>query len=209
MIKLININKSFGNHNIFKDFNLEIEDYKIYAIVGKSGSGKTTLLNMLGLLDNDYKGKIYLNDTLVTKLSFNKQTKFIRENINYLFQDYALIENENVFYNLNIALAYNKISKKEKQEIIAKALKEVGLIGFENKKIHELSGGEQQRVALARVMIKKGNIILADEPTGNLDKDNGLIVFNILKNLTKNKKTIIIVTHDEEIARLCDCTIKL
>lgn len=209
MIKLININKSFGNHNIFKDFNLEIEDYKIYAIVGKSGSGKTTLLNMLGLLDNDYKGKIYLNDTLVTKLSFNKQTKFIRDNINYLFQDYALIENENVFYNLNIALAYNKISKKEKQEIIANALKEVGLTGFENKKIHELSGGEQQRVALARVMIKKGNIILADEPTGNLDKDNGLIIFNILKNLTKNKKTIIIVTHDEEIAKLCDCTIKL
>lgn len=209
MITIKNLNKSFGEKQVFTNFNCTIKNGFMTAIIGKSGSGKSTLLNMIGLLDLDYQGEILYDDVNIKKLKENKQVEFIRNNINYLFQNYALVDNETVEQNLLLALAYEKISKTEKTTKINEVLTKVDLTDFNNKKIYTLSGGEQQRIALARTIIKKGNIILADEPTGNLDEENKNQVLNILKELKKLGKTIIIVTHDLSIANECDEIIKL
>jgi putative ABC transport system ATP-binding protein len=209
MIEINGLNKSYGEKEIFKKFNYKINDATLLAIVGKSGSGKSTLLNILGLLDRDYHGDILYNGENIAKRKESKVTEFIRQNINYLFQNYALVDNETVEYNLLLALEYEKMSKKEKISKVSNALKLVDLNEFNNKKIYTLSGGEQQRVALARIILKKGNIILADEPTGNLDYNNSLKVMNILKNLQQQGKTIVIVTHNENLALECDEIIRL
>ncbi len=209
MIKIKNLNKSFGEKQVFTNFNCNIKDGFMTAIIGKSGSGKSTLLNMIGLLDLDYQGEILYDDVNIKKLKDNKQVEFIRNNINYLFQNYALIDNETVEQNLLLALAYEKINKAEKITKINEVLTKVDLANFNNKKIYTLSGGEQQRIALARTILKKGNIILADEPTGNLDEINKEIVLKILKELKSLGKTIIIVTHDLSIAHECDEVIEL
>ena len=209
MIKLKDVSKSFGNRHIFENFDLEITPRKITAIVGKSGTGKTTLLNLIGLLDTEYEGEIIVNDTNLKILKPKQRAKFIRENINYLFQDYALIEMENVEYNLLLSLAYVKISSSEKIKLINEALEKVGLSEFNKKPVYTLSGGEQQRVALARTIIKPGNIVLTDEPTGNLDEYNGNIVFDLLEQLKEQNKTVIIVTHNLELAKKCDYLVEL
>ncbi len=206
MIKVENLEKSFDNKEIIKNFNYEFLDGKITAIVGKSGCGKTTLLNILGLLDTDYKGKVLYDGVLITNES--QRNEFIRNNINYLFQNYALIDNETVEQNLLLALEYEKLSKNVKKEKINEALELVDLNEFNDKKIFALSGGEQQRVALARVILKKGNIILADEPTGNLDVENTDKVMKILKKLKEDGKLIIIVTHSLSLANECDDVIR-
>lgn len=206
MIKVENLEKSFDNKEIIKNFNYEFLDGKITAIVGKSGCGKTTLLNILGLLDTDYKGKVLYDGVLITNES--QRNEFIRNNINYLFQNYALIDNETVEQNLLLALEYEKLSKNVKKKKINEALELVDLNEFNDKKIFTLSGGEQQRVALARVILKKGNIILADEPTGNLDVENTDKVMKILKKLKEDGKLIIIVTHSLSLANECDNVIR-
>lgn len=209
MITIKNLNKSFGEKQVFTNFNCTIKNGFMTAIIGKSGSGKSTLLNMIGLLDLDYQGEILYDDVNIKKLKENKQVEFIRNNINYLFQNYALVDNETVEQNLLLALAYEKINKEEKITKINEVLTKVGLDNFNNKKIYTLSGGEQQRIALARTILKKGDIILADEPTGNLDEGNKEIVLKILKEFKDLGKTIIIVTHDLSIANECDEVIKL
>ncbi len=206
MIEIKKLNKSFEDHNVINNFSYKVEDGKMIAITGKSGCGKTTLLNILGLLDDDYSGEILYDNKKITK---KEKNEFIRYNINYLFQNYALIDTQTVEENLLLALEYVKMNKKEKIEHINKALNLVELENFNNKKIFTLSGGEQQRVALARITLKPGNIILADEPTGNLDNENSQKVINILKEIKQQGKTIIIVTHNEEIAKQCDEIIKL
>lgn|SRR5574344_2079 len=204
MIKIENLTKSFGEKVVINNFNYEINEGNIVAIMGKSGCGKSTFLNILGLLDLDYDGKVLYDNKEIAKEKDNKRTEYIRNNINYLFQNYALIDDDSVYENLLLALEYEHISKKEKKKIIDRTLNLVDLKEYDDKKIYTLSGGEQQRVALARVILKKGNIILCDEPTGNLDKENSNKVMNILKELKKKNRTIIIVTHDEEIANQCD-----
>ncbi|MCM3200577.1 putative bacteriocin export ABC transporter [Bacillus cereus] len=196
MIELVNINKKFGNKVVLKDFSLKIEDADFIAIVGESGKGKTTLLNIIGLLEQSDSGDIIIEEQMNPN---KKQTLLLqREKLAYLFQNYALMENETVEKNLLIALEYQK--NIDKRKIIKEALQKVNLPNYEKKKIFELSGGEQQRIALARILIKKCDYILADEPTGNLDNNNRDLVFNILKDLNEDGKTIIFVTHDMELA---------
>ncbi|MCC2496183.1 putative bacteriocin export ABC transporter, partial [Bacillus cereus] len=191
-----NINKKFGNKVVLKDFSLKIEDTDFIAIVGESGKGKTTLLNIIGLLEQSDSGDIIIEEQMNPN---KKQTLLLqREKLAYLFQNYALMENETVEKNLLIALEYQK--NIDKRKIIKEALQKVNLPNYEKKKIFELSGGEQQRIALARILIKKCDYILADEPTGNLDNNNRDLVFNILKDLNEDGKTIIFVTHDMELA---------
>lgn len=204
MIRIENLNKSFGEKEVIKNFSYEIPNRVMVAITGKSGCGKSTLLNILGLLDIEYKGKVLYDGKMISNESEKNRNEYIRNNINYLFQNYALIDTDTVYENLLLALEYEKLSKNEKNRKINEALELVDLKNFNEKKIFTLSGGEQQRVALARVILKKGNIILADEPTGNLDKENSNKVMNILKKLQKEGRTIIIVTHDENIAKQCD-----
>ena len=205
MITLNNISKKYNEKNIVRNFNLKINKGEFISIVGESGSGKTTLLNIIGLLEKQTSGDIVVMG--IKNPTSKELTKLQREFYGYVFQNYALIEEDSVQTNLKLALKYNKVI--DKQAEINRALKLVGLEGYNKKKVFEHSGGEQQRLALARIMLKKCEIILADEPTGNLDNKNRDIVFNILKDLNKQGKTIVIVTHDNYIANKCDKIIKL
>ncbi len=209
MIEIKNLSKSYGKNKVISCFNCKIKDGVLLAIVGESGCGKSTLLNILGLLDKDYDGEVLYDGKVISKMNTRKRNEFIRNNINYLFQNYALIDEDNVEENLLLALEYEKLSKKEKIQKINNALEMVNLRDFNNKKVYTLSGGEQQRISLARIILKQGDIILADEPTGNLDKENSKMVINILKKLRKKGRTVLIVTHDRDIAKQCDDIIEL
>lgn len=160
------IHKQYHDHVIFDDFSMEIEQGSFVAIQGASGSGKSTLLNMIGLLDSPDKGNIVIFDKKNVKPFSIQANKLLKAKIGYLFQNFALIDNKSVYYNLYLSIDH--FSFPDKKERILKALEDVGLKGFENKKICEC-GGEQQRVALARLLIKPCQLILADEPTGSLD----------------------------------------
>lgn len=197
MIVLTNICKSYGLQSVIRNFSLTVEDGSFIAITGQSGSGKTTLLNIMGLLEEVDKGRIEIDG----KKAFSARDKllFHRNEAGFLFQNYALIEEKTVRENLKIAMTYNK---PEAQEIsIHQALDMVGLSSdIERKKILQLSGGEQQRIALARILLKNPKYVFADEPTGNLDDENRDIVFGLLKTLNQQRKTVIIVTHDAKLA---------
>lgn len=209
MVEIKKISKKFGDKVVFADLSYTINDGKMIAIVGPSGCGKSTLLNIIGLLDTDYSGEVLYDGKLISKASEKKRDEYIRNNINYLFQNYALIETDTVEENLMLALEYEKLTKNEKTKKINNSLELVGLKDFNKKEVFTLSGGEQQRVALARIILKRGNIVLADEPTGNLDRNNSNKVMEILKTLQKQGRTIIIVTHDESLASQCDDIIRL
>lgn len=209
MIRTINLSKSFGDKKVLKNLCIEIKEGKMTAIVGTSGSGKSTLLNIIGLMDTEFNGKVMIDDCDISNISNRKRPTFIRNTIAYLFQDYALIPSESVYVNLLLALEYSKISKYEKKTLIQDVLAKVGLKSDSKTLVYQLSGGEQQRVALARVILQKGNIVLADEPTGNLDEDNAKVVFEILRELANEGRTVLVVTHNESIANQCDAIVTI
>lgn len=209
LIRLDDIDKVYGNKKVLDKFSLSINEGEFIAVTGASGKGKTTILNLIGLLDKPDNGKVIIDGVENIKPNSNKSMKFLREKISYLFQNFALIDEDTVNYNLEIALKYLKASKAKKKEKIKEALKTVGLEGYEKRKVYELSGGEQQRVALARIMLKPSKIILADEPTGSLDEDNAKVIIKLLRGLNAGGKTIVIVTHDKHIAEQCDRVINL
>lgn len=199
--------KKYKHKNIFDNFSITINDGEMVAIMGESGKGKTTLLNMIGLIESPDDGKIIINGIEnPCKKEMNRMNLF-RYTIGYLFQNYALIDSETVDKNLDVALEY--VKGKNKKEMKLEALKRVGLEDKLNNKIYELSGGEQQRVSIARLLLKKNDIILADEPTGALDNLNKYKVINLLRELNKEGKTILIVTHDKEVGSKCDRIINL
>lgn len=190
MIKIENLKKSFGERVLFQNVNFNIESGEFLILKGESGCGKTTLLNMVGALEYPDSGKIFIDDKNI--FDRKNQMWLYGEKIGFLFQNFALIEHKTVSENLNI------IKKKYRSEItIEKSLEKVGLADKLDSKVYTLSGGEQQRVALARLMLKKCDIILADEPTGSLDRENADKVIEILKTMNSQGKTIIMVTHDE------------
>ncbi len=202
IIKLENVKKSFGDNVIFDDLSFEIKRGELVAIIGKSGSGKSTLLNILGGLERIDSGKITVDNLDITQKK--NLVNYFRTEVGFVFQNFALTENKTVKENLEI------IKKNAKSGItIEDALESVGLKNKLNEKVYKLSGGEQQRVSLARVMIKKCNVILADEPTGSLDPENGKKIMDIFKRLNKEGKTVIIVTHDMKIAEQCGRVIKI
>ncbi|MCT6876717.1 MAG: ABC transporter ATP-binding protein [Lactobacillus apis] len=209
MIELKNITKKFENKTVFANFNLQIDQNEMVAIIGPSGSGKSTLLNILGLIDKvddgDYQFEQYTNIKPNSRLA----QKIIREKISYLFQNFALIEEDTVLQNLLLALKYVKQSKKEKTEIITAALQKVGLSEYLNSKIYELSGGQQQRIAVARAIIKPSELVLADEPTGSLDSKNRDEIIKLLLELNAAGKTVIVVTHDSHVAEKCHRVLEL
>ncbi len=209
MIKVTNLTKSFGENVVLNAINLEIKEGEMVALTGKSGAGKSTLLNIIGLLDSDFTGELYIKNTDTKSLPAKGRNKFIREELNYLFQNYALVDDETVYDNIQMAQKYKTLSKNEKKQEVENVLKEVGLEGKGNQKIFTLSGGEQQRVALARSIIKPGSILLADEPTGNLDNTNTSLILDILKSYNKKGKTVIVVTHSDLVANECQRIINL
>ena len=201
MIKINEICKKYDEKVLFQNYSLEIPDGSFVIIRGDSGSGKSTLLNMIGGIEYPDSGSIIVNDFDVSK---KKKQKYFSEVVGFLFQNFALLENKTVLENLNL------IKKTGRTDIsIDEALKKVGLEKEKNKKVYKLSGGEQQRVALARLMIKKCSVLLADEPTGSLDKKNSEIVMKILHDLNRQGKTVIVVTHDDDIIQKEDMVIYL
>ncbi len=209
LIELNNITKSYGDKTIFKDFSLKVEGGDFIALTGDSGCGKSTLLNIIGLLEEFDSGEIIIDGKTSPSPNSGVANKILREKISYLFQNFALVDEETVEYNLKLACKYVKANRPEKEFSISESLKHVGLEGYEKRKIYELSGGEQQRVAIARIMLKPSKIILADEPTGSLDEKNRDVVLTLLKTLNKEGKTLILVTHDKYVASQCNKIIQL
>lgn len=209
IIEMKNLEKAFGKKILFDHLSLTIEENELVAITGPSGSGKSTLLNMIGLIEPCENGSYMLFGNKAPKPDSSEASRMIRRHISYLFQNYALIDQLTVEENLMLALRYRRKTKEEKKQLIKKALHRVGMDDSEEQKVYTLSGGEAQRIALARVMLKPGELVLADEPTGSLDEENKNMVFNHLQKLKNAGKTIIVVTHDNELANRCDRVIHL
>ncbi|AVP56057.1 peptide ABC transporter ATP-binding protein (plasmid) [Clostridium tetani] len=213
-IQLIDIVKEYGDKqeivHALNNININIEKGEMIAILGTSGSGKSTLLNLIGCLDKSTSGKYIFDDK---DLSIIRNTK-----IGFIFQTFSLITEYNVIENVELPLLYRnlllgntkKLDNHEIKNLALKYLKKVGMDKYINKKVTKLSGGQQQRVAIARALVNEPDIILADEPTGSLDKKNSFNIINILKDINNtNNTTVIIVTHDEEIAKLCKKIIRI
>lgn len=189
MIEIKHLYKKFGQHTIFEDFNLEIKSGDFVIFTGKSGCGKTTLMNIISSLEPADAGEIIVDGIEIRKR--RNQLRYLRDHVGFLFQNYGLIENKTVRSNMKI------IERKARSGItMEQALRAVDMEPAIDQYVYELSGGEQQRVALARLMYKKCSVIFADEPTGSLDKDNALRVMEILSTLNREGKTILMVTHD-------------
>ncbi len=202
MIELKGITKRFGEITLFNDLCLTINDGEYVVIMGPSGSGKTTLLNIIGGLEKVDKGEVTVDDFSLT--GKKNLRRYYKEKVGFLFQNFALVENKTVMENLNM------VHKSARTEVsIDEALKMVGMYDKKNETVYKLSGGEQQRVAAARLFLKKCDIILADEPTGSLDYDNGMKIIDILHWLNDSGKTVILVTHDERVLKSGDRLIKL
>lgn len=190
MIEFNNVCKKFEDKVIFNNFNLTIKSGAFTVIMGESGCGKTTLINMLGGIEKADSGKIIVDGTDISQRK--NLIKYFRETVGFLFQNFALIDNKTVLENLEL------VKKNVRSETsIEQALDFVGLTDVLNKKVYMLSGGEQQRVALARLLIKKCSVILADEPTGSLDRNNADRVIALLQKMNSDGKTIVMVSHDD------------
>lgn len=205
MIELNDISKKFDEKPILMDVSLKINKNEFVSIVGASGAGKTTLLNIIGLLDKPDTGVVKIADY---ENPSKKEIQHLRRyTLGYIFQNYVLMENETVSTNLLLSKTYNKNFNKE---LLTTTLEKVGLDAtYLNKKVYMLSGGEQQRLAISRIMLKPCEIILADEPTGNLDSENKKKIVSLFHDLKKLGKTIVCVTHDNEIAEGSDRIIQI
>jgi putative ABC transport system ATP-binding protein len=213
LINLDNIIKIYGKEDsevlALKGIHLSIQKGEMIAIMGTSGSGKSTLLNIIGCLDRSTSGDYFLNNKNIESYS-NKELVMLRNKMfGFVVQYFALIEDYSVYENVVIPLEYAKVNKKQKKERVIKILKELGVGEKIDKFPSELSGGQNQRVAIARALVNEPEIILADEPTGALDNKTSQEIMSILRKLNENGKTIIIVTHDENIANQCDRILKI
>lgn len=214
MIELKNIEKIFpiGSYDIhvLKRINLKIEKGEMVAIIGPSGSGKSTLLNILGFMDSPSIGEYYLNNINTSTYNDMQYSKLRGNIVSFIFQDYNLLDDYNVYENVELPLLHKRIRNKEKKKLINSTLAKLGIEDRVNLKVSKLSGGERQRVAIARTLVTGCDILLADEPTGALDQKRGQEILKILKDLNeKEGKTLIIVTHDLEIAKKCKRIIKI
>lgn len=204
-IKVKDLCKSFGNLILFDHLTLEIPEKEITCIYGTSGCGKTTLLDIIGFIEPYQSGKIFYDGKQVRNKA--SQRKMLRDNIGFIFQDFGLIESETIINNLKIVKKIKKMSHKEKR--IKEVLNSLQLDMDLNRKVYELSGGEQQRLAIAKIILKNPDLILADEPTASLDLGNKEIILNLLKQFSTEGKTVIIVTHDKDTIEIADNKIDL
>jgi len=213
MIRINNIHKSYvtgsNSLHVLKGIDLEIEQGEFVSIMGSSGSGKSTLLNILGILDNYDEGSYYLDGALVKDMSEKKAAKLRNELIGFVFQSFNLISFKNAMENVALPLYYQGVSRKKRNKIALQYLDKMGLLEWAEHMPNELSGGQKQRVAIARSLISKPKIIFADEPTGALDTSTSYEVMEILKEINAEGITIILVTHEHDIAAMTDKIIRL
>ena len=205
MIEASNISKTYHNRKILDSICVTVEPNSMTILTGESGKGKTTLINILSLIETQDEGTLTFNG--ISNPTARQVMLFRRHSIAYLFQNYGLIDEYTVEKNLQLSFAYKK--PKIRKDAMYYALAQVGLEGFEKRRVYELSGGEQQRIALARVLLKDASYIFADEPTGNLDPKNRDIVMNILRNQVASGKGVVLATHDAKILSGADNCINL
>lgn len=210
ILQVKDLSKTFGTRKVLQGLNFSVARGSSLAITGPSGCGKSTLLNIIGLLESPSSGSVLLEGKQLPKINSLKATRLRREKINYLFQSYALVTDKTAMQNAMLGLHYTKLSKVQKREQILEMFEKLDLGVVANEKVSTLSGGEQQRLAAARCMLKPGELILADEPTGALDHALAMRVFDQILTLQReHKKTLMIVTHDLELASRCDEVLEL
>jgi len=214
MITLENVKKLYnkGKTNEFealKGVSLSINDGEFVAIIGKSGAGKSTLLHILSCIDNYENGRYCIDDILVKKLSEKRLAEIRNAKIGIVMQDFALVDDFSCIENVLLPLDFSKDKVPDKKEKAMQALKSVGMDSMAKKPVNKLSGGQKQRVAIARAIVNEPSIILADEPTGALDTKTADEIMELFHELNKNGHTVIIVTHDLEIANQCDRIIEI
>jgi ABC-type lipoprotein export system ATPase subunit len=202
MIRLENIEKYYTNGFVktfvLRNINFKVAEGEFISIMGPSGAGKSTLLHILGMLDEHSDGQYFFYDTEVHKLSERKKSELHKNHIGFVFQSYHLIDELNVYENLETPLLYKKMKGGERKARVADILDRFGIVAKKNLFPHQLSGGQQQLVGVARAVIAEPKLILADEPTGNLNSEQGKEIMEMLKKLNQNGTTIIQVTHSEE-----------
>ena len=213
MIRIENLHKSYpmGNRSlhVLKGLDFNVEEGELVAIMGSSGSGKSTLLNILGMLDNYDEGTYTLGDVLIKKMDETKAAKYRNKFLGFVFQSFNLINYKNALENVVLPLYYQGVSRKEREEKALKYLDDVGLKEWANHLPTELSGGQKQRVAIARAMVGEPKVLLADEPTGALDSKTSKEVMDLIQKINKAGKTILVVTHEEDIAQMCSRIVRL
>jgi putative ABC transport system ATP-binding protein len=199
MIRTVNLNKIFRTEEVettaLDNVSLEISEKEFVSIMGPSGCGKSTLMNILGLLDNPSGGEFHFLGTEVAKYSERQRAQFRKENIGFVFQSFNLIDELTVFENVELPLLYLKVSTSERKRRVNEVLERMEIIHRKNHFPQQLSGGQQQRVAVSRAIVSNPKLILADEPTGNLDSKNGDEVMRLLSDLNESGTTVIMVTH--------------
>lgn len=202
MIQFKHLSKSYKDHTLFEDFDFSINSGDFVTIVGKSGSGKSSLLNIIGMFDNEYLGEYYYQDQLVNHLKLSQKEGLRKQDIGYIFQNYNLINEYTVIENVELPLGYRKVKKKDRRRICLEALESLGLKEKINKHPQTLSGGEQQRVSIARTLVMQPKLLLADEPTGSVDEQTATDIMEIFAQMNQEGVTIVMVTHDPQLAKL-------
>ncbi len=213
MISLKGIHKSYSNGtnslHVLKGIDLEIGEGELVSIMGSSGSGKSTLLNILGILDNYDSGNYALNGQIIKNLNETKAAQYRNQMIGFVFQSFNLINFKNAQENVALPLYYQGVPRKKRNKIAMEYLEKVGLADWSHHLPSEMSGGQKQRVAIARALIANPQIILADEPTGALDSQTSIEVMDLLKKINNKGKTVIIVTHENDISLMTRRVIRL
>ena len=216
MIEISLINKIYdsekeNSYQALRDVSLSIKKGEFVGIIGKSGAGKSTLMHILGLIDSSTSGTYIFDGVDVSKLSDSKRAKLRNEKIGIVLQDFALMEKSSVYENVSIPLIIGrKIQKSvEQNKRINDILDEMGMLEFANKRVSKLSGGQKQRVAIARAMVNNPKVLLADEPTGALDEKTSREIMGVFEELNKKGTTVIIITHDMEVAKMCDRVVEI
>ena len=213
MIKIKNLHKSYqmgkNSLHVLKVIDFEVKEGELVAIMGSSGSGKSTLLNIVGMLDNYDEGSYELGEVLIKKMDETKAAKYRNKFLGFVFQSFNLINYKNALENVVLPLYYQGVSRKEREEKALKYLDDVGLKEWATHLPTELSGGQKQRVAIARAMVGEPKVLLADEPTGALDSKTSKEVMDLIQKINKAGKTILVVTHEQDIAEMCSRIVKL
>lgn len=213
MIELKDISKIYKNGEqetvALKNISLTIQDGEFVVIMGTSGSGKSTLLHILGCMDKPTDGNYRLNGEEITKYNARSLSKIRKSKITFVFQNFALMDKYTAYENIELPLLHRRIPARQRKKMITEAARQLGIESQLNKLPKEMSGGQQQRVALARALVSGADIILADEPTGALDHATSMELMNILKGCNQKGKTVIIVTHDREVAEFADRVINI